>query len=82
MSNKIESSDYNIDWFEKSIANEYLNYYEYSDFQNIQRIGKGAFGKVYRANWKKTDTTFALKSFDDVNNKSTLKEVVNEVILN
>ena len=66
-----------IDWLENSIANEYFNYYEYSDFKNTQPIGSGNFGKVSRANWKDTDTIFALKSFD--NYKLTLKEVVNEV---
>ncbi len=43
MSNKIEL-----------IANEYLNYYEYLDFQDIQ-IEKGVFEKVYYNNWKNID---------------------------
>ncbi len=73
----IEESIVYIDWLENSIVNEYFNYYEYSDFKNIQPIGIGAFGKVSRANWKDTNTIFALKSFD--NHKLTLKEVVNEV---
>ncbi|PKY49351.1 kinase-like protein, partial [Rhizophagus irregularis] len=55
------------------------NYYEYSDFKNIQNIGNGAFGSIARANWKHTNTFFALKSF--INHKSTLKEVVNELKL-
>ena len=76
MSNETDINVY-VDWLEKSIANEYFNYYEYSDFNNIQPIGSGNFGKVSRANWKDTDTIFALKSFD--NYKLTLKEVVNEV---
>ncbi len=63
-----------INWLEKSISGEYINYYEFSDFENIQSIGYGTFGNVVRANWK-TDRFFALKSF----NKSTLNEVVNEV---
>jgi hypothetical protein len=66
-------------WLEKSITNEYLKYYEYSEFKNIQPIGGGNFGNVFRANWKNTDTVLALKSFD--NNKLTLKEIVNEVHL-
>jgi hypothetical protein len=69
-------SEYN-DWLEKSIANEHIKYYEYSDFKNIEQIGSGASGSIYRANWKNTDTIFALKSF--YNQKSTLKEIVNEV---
>ena len=79
MSNEADSEELNVNivWLEKSIADEYLNYYEYSDFRDIKLIGQGNFGKVFSANWKNTDTTFALKSFDDYN--LTLKEVVNEV---
>ena len=66
-----------VDWLEKSIANEYLNYYEYSEFENIRQISNGAFGSIFRANWKKTDTVLVLKFF--INQKSTLKEIVNEV---
>lgn len=64
-------------WIEESISKEYIIKFGYSDFNNIQPIGGGNFGKVFRANWKNTDTLLALKSFD--NNKLTLKEVVNEV---
>ncbi len=71
-----ESNDY-IDWLEKSITDEYFNYYEYSNFKNIQLIGNGNFGKVSRANWKDTDAILALKSFDVY--KLTLKDVINEV---
>jgi hypothetical protein len=74
----IKDSNYYTDWLEKSITNEHINYYEYSDFKNIQNIGNGAFGSIARANWKNTNTIFALKSFN--NQKSTLQEVVNEVI--
>lgn len=64
-----------ISWLEDSIINEHLNYYEYSEFNNMQQIAIGGFGIVFRANWK--NTIFVLKSFN--NEKSTLKEVVNEV---
>ena len=67
-----------IDWLEQSIANEYLNSYEYSDFKNLQSIGNGACGgSVVRANWKSAGIFFALKTFN--NDTMTLKEVVNEV---
>ncbi|EXX59377.1 uncharacterized protein OCT59_014176 [Rhizophagus irregularis] len=73
-----ESNDY-INWLEKSTIDEYLNYYEYSDFKNTQLIGGGNFGKVFRSNYKNSDTIFALKTFD--NCKLTLKEIVNEIKL-
>ena len=69
------SNEY-IDWIEKSINEEHINKYEYSDFTRIQPIGCGAFGNVLRANWR-TGFTYALKYFE--NEKTTLKEVVNEV---
>ena len=83
MSDKANIKESNIhidhtDWLEELITNEYLNYYEYSDFKNMEPIGKGTFGKVSRANWRNTHTIFILKSFDDY--KSTLKQVVNEVL--
>ena len=40
-------------------------YYEYSDFKNIQPIGKGSFGSVSCATWKNTSRYFALKSFNN-----------------
>ena len=58
-------------------ASEYLNSYVYSDFKNIQPVGNGAYGSISRANWRNTYTIFALKNFN--NDKTTLKEVVNEV---
>ena len=76
MTNAKDSNEY-IDWLENSIANDYLDYYKYSDFKNMRQIGNGSFGSIFRANWKNTDTVLVLKSFN--NQKSTLKEVVNEV---
>lgn len=73
----VNNSNEYISWLEDSITKEYLNYYEYSEFKNIQPIAKGAFGNVHRANWKNIDTILVLKSFN--NEKSTFKEVVNEV---
>ena len=75
--NDLKKSNVYISWLEKSIVNEYLNYYEYSEFINLQPIGSGSFGSVVRANWKNHDKFFALKTFN--NDKTTLKEIVNEV---
>src|SRR3954449_9269953 len=67
-----------INWLEEAIAKEYLKYYEYQYFSNIQEIGSGGFGKVYRANWKNFENYLALKSFFNLNNV-TVKEIVHEV---
>ncbi|RIA86508.1 hypothetical protein C1645_779533 [Glomus cerebriforme] len=73
-----DSNDY-IVWLEKSIADEYFNYYEYLEFKNLNPIGSGSYGNVIRVNWKNTDNFFALKIFN--NDKITLKGVINEVLL-
>ena len=75
---KIEDTSYYIDWLEKSISEERINYYHYEDFKDIKLIGSGSFGSVVRATWKNTDKFFALKSFLDPY-KTTLKEIINEV---
>ena len=69
-----------IDWIEAAIKNEHLKYYELKNFSNIEEIGSGGFGKVYRANWKNFRNYFALKSFFNFNNV-TIKEIVMEVLI-
>ncbi|GBC10879.1 hypothetical protein RclHR1_09990004 [Rhizophagus clarus] len=64
---------------EKLITEGCIEYYEYSDFKNIQPIGKGSFGSVSRATWKNTIRFFALKSFN--NDKQTHKEIIKELTL-
>src|SRR3954447_12090056 len=87
MSNKNELQDTEnesewISWIEDAIDKEYLKYYEYKNFTNIQEIGIGGFGKVFRANWKNNlEQYLVLKSFLNFNN-ITVKEIVNEVIMN
>jgi hypothetical protein len=69
-----------IDWIEESINKRHVKYYEYKYFKNIQEIGNGGFGKVYRANWKNSEQYFALKSFVNLDN-ITIKEFAHEVLL-
>jgi hypothetical protein len=73
------SSDKNkwTQWIENGIAEDYINYHNYSEFKNIQRIGFGAFGNVYRAAWESSETVVALKSFEIDN--CIMREIVNEV---
>ncbi|CAB4438315.1 unnamed protein product [Rhizophagus irregularis] len=53
---------------------------KYENFKNVQEVGSGAFGKVFRANWKNFGHYLALKSFYNLND-ITLKEIVNELKL-
>ncbi len=77
---QVTDNSNNEQWFEEVIANRYIKHYEYQHFSNIQRISSGAFGIVYRANWRNSEQHFVLKSFFNLDNV-TAKELVREVIL-
>ena len=62
---------------ETLISEGRMVHYEYSDFKNIQPIGKGSFGSVSCATWKNTSRYFALKFFN--NDEQTHKEIIKEV---
>ncbi|CAB4391058.1 unnamed protein product [Rhizophagus irregularis] len=62
-------------WLEKAIAEKYLKYYEYNEFDNIEAISHSCYGSVYRAKWK--GINMALKYSDN----STIEEFVNELRL-
>ena len=68
-----------INWIEEAISKKLIKYYEFEYFHNIKEIGSGGCGKVYRANWKNSYKSLALKSFSNLNN-ATAKEIVHEVI--
>ncbi|PKK77855.1 kinase-like protein [Rhizophagus irregularis] len=71
-------TDESIRWIENGIKNRYINYHDYSEFQNQEFVGKGGFGNVYKTNWKGSDTVVALKSFKGT---CIMKEIVNELQL-
>ncbi|CAB4444294.1 unnamed protein product [Rhizophagus irregularis] len=75
-----ENIDECINWIEDAVNKKHIKYYEFENFKNIQEIDSGAFGKVFRANWKCFDHYLALKFFFDLNN-ITLKEIINEIKL-
>ncbi len=72
-----ENEDEAEEWIKEAIFKEHIKLYEYQHFSDFQKIGSGAFGIVYRANWKNSGQYFALKSFLD---NATFKELVREVI--
>src|SRR5436853_2530574 len=75
-----DNSNECINWINESISKKLIKYYEYDHFYNVEEIGSGSFGKVYRANWKNSNKYLALKSFTSLNN-TTAKEIVHEVII-
>ncbi|PKY24044.1 kinase-like protein [Rhizophagus irregularis] len=54
-----------INLIEEHISKKHIKCYEYNNFSNLKVIGTGGFGKVYRANWKSSHSTLALKPFND-----------------
>jgi serine/threonine protein kinase len=75
----MQTTNDSYEWVEEAISKKHIKYYQYEDFEDIQKIGSGNFGKVYRANWKNLDQYFALKSLSNLDNIA-IKEVVKEVI--
>ncbi|CAB5198285.1 unnamed protein product [Rhizophagus irregularis] len=73
------SNDWNK-WIEEEISKKLIKYYEYDQFYDIQEIGSGGFGKVYRANWKNSHKRYAIKSFFNIND-ATVKALVREIQL-
>jgi hypothetical protein len=67
-------------WIEEAISRKLIKYYEFDQFYNLQNIGSGGFGKVYRANWKNSHKSYAIKSFFNIND-ATVKAIVREVII-
>ncbi|GBB84972.1 hypothetical protein RclHR1_11570001 [Rhizophagus clarus] len=75
--NTNENTNEHIDWIEEAIEKEYLQYHDYKQFRNIEQIGTGGFGKVYRVNLKNSEQPLALKSFKS--DKASVKKIVNEL---
>lgn len=74
------------EWIDMKIKDSDINYFEYDEFTNIEKVGEGAFGIVNRADWKNGEIKVALKvltrhsTVDENNMKKFLKEVT-EVFL-
>ncbi|GBC04841.1 hypothetical protein RclHR1_00590027 [Rhizophagus clarus] len=74
------NSNESIDWIEESISKKRIKHYEYEHFNNIQELGFEGFGKIFRANLKKSDKSLSLKSFKNFDNL-VAKELVRELKL-
>jgi len=46
---------------EDGIAIDYINFHDYREFHDIERIGTGGFCKIYRATWESSNIVIALK---------------------
>src|SRR5947207_15984996 len=66
-----------VDWVEKAVTENYIKYYNYTEFTNMKEINNGSVGNIFQASWKGTDTLLVVKS----SYKLTVKEIVNEVFI-
>jgi serine/threonine protein kinase len=70
------------EWIDTKIRDDDINYFEYDEFSNVEKVGNGAFGIVKRADWKSCGIKVALKilannpSINEDNMNKFLKEVV------
>ncbi|GBC20835.2 kinase-like domain-containing protein [Rhizophagus irregularis DAOM 181602=DAOM 197198] len=80
MSNNTEliNNSNECNWIEEAISKKLIKFYEFGQFYNIEEIGSGGFGKVYRADWKDSHKRCALKSFYNLND-ATIKAIVREI---
>jgi len=62
-------------WLELAIRKKYINFHKYEDFEIIEIIGRGASGKVSRAEWNR-DMSVAIKSFSNIDNDNFVNEVI------
>src|SRR5688572_20995022 len=74
------------EWIDAKVKDDDINYFEYNEFSNMEKVGEGAFGSVNRADWKCCGIKVALKvlannpSINEDNMNKFLKEVI--LILN
>ncbi|KAF0421273.1 kinase-like protein [Gigaspora margarita] len=74
-----------IKWLEKAISEQFINQYNYEDFQDCQYIG-GALGKVPKFKWKNYNLTVvhkSLRGFIEMKemNEEKVKSLVKELRL-
>ncbi|CAB4379982.1 unnamed protein product [Rhizophagus irregularis] len=74
---EIQVANNSKEWIKEVISKKHIKYYEYIQFHNIEKIGNGNFGKVYRAKWKNSEQYMILKSFYNFDN-AIVKEIIRE----
>ncbi|CAI2166980.1 19845_t:CDS:2 [Funneliformis geosporum] len=64
-----------FDWLERAISEDYIKYYDFGEFTNLEEISSGSYVNVSCAKWKGSETIMALKHSFNL----TIKEIVNEI---
>ncbi|RGB36248.1 kinase-like domain-containing protein [Rhizophagus diaphanus] len=74
----IHNSNNCVKRIEESISKKLIKYYEFKHFYNVEKIGNGNSGVIYRAKWKNYEQYMILKSFYNFDNDATVKEIIRE----
>ncbi|RHZ90160.1 hypothetical protein Glove_5g28 [Diversispora epigaea] len=74
-------------WFESALKNKYIKKFDYTKFENVERIAGGGFGTVYRANSLNSRKHVALKCLhehedDELFYEKFVKELTNILAVN
>ncbi|RIA87874.1 hypothetical protein C1645_807102 [Glomus cerebriforme] len=67
-------------WVNNKIKNGDINHFEYDEFSNLEKVGKGAHGTVKKADWKSGGVKIALKVLanNSTVNENNMKKFLNE----
>ncbi|KAF0562319.1 kinase-like protein [Gigaspora margarita] len=64
-----------INWLEEAIEDEYIYYFNHTDFNDFVKIDQGGFGEVYKAWWEDCNLIVALKSLKSNCNLKLIQEI-------
>ncbi|CAI2163881.1 1800_t:CDS:2 [Funneliformis geosporum] len=70
----------NSKWLEQAIKEGHINFHEYENFSDVEVIGRGAFGEVYKATWNNRGMIVALKSLLSPLEENVSPQLLNELI--
>ncbi|EXX62734.1 uncharacterized protein OCT59_008415 [Rhizophagus irregularis] len=66
------------EWIDMKIKDGNIDYVEYSEFSNVEKVGEGAFGIVNSAHWKSCGIKIAIKIL--INNSSVDENIMDEFV--
>ncbi|PKY60963.1 kinase-like protein [Rhizophagus irregularis] len=66
------------EWIDMKIKDGNIDYVEYSEFSNVEKVGEGAFGIVNSAYWRSCGIKIAIKIL--INNSSVDENIMDEFV--
>ena len=69
----------NKEWLIKNIEDKIVRFYSFEDFADVECIGGGAYGAIFKAKLKKLSRMVAYKVLASHNENEIIENLVNEV---